>query len=241
MRPLPRLEDALRSLGRVVPPPPAPALEALVRQSRPVAIRHPLRAFGLVLFVSLLAAAVDALGYGVRGDFVALPKGLFWATALTLLAAFVATLVAALLPRRGSMFADVRLARLLAFAVPILATALAVFARVDAPPATKIFTGAEALQRIEACLFGGLIVSTLPFAMTVLVLLRSPMPLETRWLGAAVGAGQGVIAGLMLHFVCGVGGALHGVLAHAGQTLIGAALGAIIVPTLVRRVGRARA
>jgi hypothetical protein len=74
-----------------------------------------------------------------------------------------------------------------------------------------------------------------PFALGVLALRRAPQPVSTRWIGAALGASSGTLSALMLHAHCWVGGPFHTAVAHAGQAVLGAILGALLVPRLASR------
>jgi hypothetical protein len=149
------------------------ALEALVRETRPVASRRPARALGVVVLASLLIVAVHVHSHRVRGDYAALPKALFWVTTGTLAAAFALSLAMTLVPRAGSVLPDTRRARFCAGGVCLLALSLALFLRVDAPPATVIPTGAAAVVAIEACLVNGLEVSAIPFVLAPVVIATS--------------------------------------------------------------------
>jgi hypothetical protein len=235
-----RIDDALHSLDEMPAPPPSPALMDLVRASPPVPRRRPLKAFALIVVASLVVVAAHVHALDVRHDRGALPAWWFWTMTGAWLIAFGAPLAIALLPRRRSMFADTRLAQIAAFAIPALALAMALFLRIDAPPATIIpATTAKALTSIERCLLTGIEMAAVPFALGVLVLRRSPLPLRARWIGAALGAANGALAGLMLHMHCWIGGALHCGVAHAGQAVLGAIVGALLVPLLVHeRDGR---
>ena len=53
-------------------------------------------------------------------------------------------------------------------------------------------------------------------------------------IAAALGAAAGAAAGLALHFVCPIGGGLHVGLAHAGGVTLGAGLGMLAPPRLLR-------
>jgi Negative regulator of sigma F len=231
-----RLDDALRRLGDAPAPPPSPTLNALVNEAGPVPRRRrPGRTLALVLLASFFALALHVHSHGIRQDFEWLPKWWFWSMALGWLAAFVAPLAIVFVPRRGSMFVDSATARVASLAIPVLAIILELFLRVDVPPATVIpDTAATALANIEACLVTGLEMSAIPFALGVLALRRAPQPLGTRWIGAALGAANGTLAALMLHVNCRIGGALHTGVAHAGQVVLGALLGAILVPMLTK-------
>jgi hypothetical protein len=231
-----RLDRALRSIGELPPPPPSAALDGMVASARPVQRRRPGRALGLVLGGSLLVLAAFLAVVGLRNDLDALPAWWFWTMSVAWLAASVAPLAIALHPRSGSMFASVPRSRALAIAIPVLAVAMAVLLRIDAPPATLIPpTGAALLRSISRCLLMGLAMSAGPMALGMLALRRSPQPLHTRWIGAALGAASGTLAALLLHAHCWVGGAVHTGVAHAGQAALGAILGALLAPWLTAR------
>jgi hypothetical protein len=231
--PEPRLDRALRSLGELPAPPPSAALEALVSGAAPVTPRRPRWVLGVVLVASLVVVALFVRGLGVRRDLAALPAWWFFTMTAAWFAAFLLPLAIALVPRRGSMLVETRVARIAALAIPAAAIAMAVLLRIDALPATMIpATPAETLDRLGRCLAAGIEVSALPFALGVLVLRRAPLPLRTRWVGAALGAANGTLAGLMLHVHCGIGGALHTGVAHAGLAVIGGIVGALLAPAL---------
>lgn len=229
-----RLDRALRAVGEVpVPPPPSAALEAIVSETRPVVRRRPGRALGLVVLGSLAVLAAFLVGLGMRRDLAALPAWWFWSMAAAWLAAYFSPLAVALVPRRGSMLVAAQAARGAAIGIPLLGITMAVLLRIDAPAATLIPETAQvAVARAGSCLLTGLGVSIAAFALGVLVLRRAPQPLDTRWIGAALGAASGTLAALMLHAHCWVGGALHTGVAHAGQAVLGAILGALVVPPL---------
>jgi hypothetical protein len=144
-----RLDRALESLGEVPVPPPSAALEAVVASTRPVERRRPTRTLALVLGGSLLLLAAFLGVVGLRHDLDALPGWWFWTMSAAWLAAYVAPLAVAFLPRRGSMFASVPRSRVLAVAIPVLAVGMAVLLRIDAPPATVIPSTDAALLRSE--------------------------------------------------------------------------------------------
>jgi hypothetical protein len=56
-----------------------------------------------------------------------------------------------------------------------------------------------------------------------------------RWIGAALGAASGTLSALKLHVHCWIGGVFHTAVLHAGQAVLGAVLGALVVPWLTSR------
>jgi hypothetical protein len=222
---------------REMPAPPASAaLEAIVSGAQPVARRRAGAALGLVFAGSLAILAVHLHGFGVRRDLAALPAWWFWSMTAAWFAAYLTPLVVALVPRRGSMFVGARAARAAAIGIPVIGIAMTLLLRIDAPPATLIpDTMRATIARAEWCLVTGLEMSVIPFALGVFVLRRAPQPLNVRWIGAALGAASGTLSALMLHVHCWIGGAFHTAVAHAGQAVLGAVLGALLVPWLTSR------
>jgi Negative regulator of sigma F len=229
-----KLDAALRALGNATPPAPSAALEALVRDTRPVSVTRPARTALLLMLASLALLAVHVHSHDVRHDYGALPGWWFWTMAGAWAATYAAALSLALVPRAGAMLVESRRAKVAAFVVPAIAIVLTVVLRIDAPPATKVAVPlAQALEELEWCLVTGLEMTAVPFALGLLVVRRAALPLDVRWIGATVGAANGALAGLMLHIHCNVGGAMHTGVAHAGQVVLGALLGALIVPRVV--------
>ncbi len=184
--------------------------------------------FGLVVFASLSILAVHIHAYDVRHDFAAISKARFWTMTAAWFAAFIASLAVASVPSPGWMFVKTHAARRAALGVPMLAMAMAVFLRVDAPPTTVIpRTIAETMGCLESCLVAGIEMESIPFVVGTLMVRRAPQPLGSPWIGAALGGAMGTLSALMLHIHCGIGGGLHTGVAHAGQSVIGAVVGAL--------------
>jgi hypothetical protein len=221
-------------MGEMPAPPPSAALEAMIgADARPVPRRRPGRALGVVVLASLAVLGAHLYWLGLRHDLAALPAWWFWAVTAAWLAAYLTPLGVALVPRRGSMLVSARTARAVAIAVPVLAITMMALLRIDAPPSTMIPDSLHAtIARAATCLLTGLEMGVIPFALGVLALRRAPQPVDTRWIGAALGAASGTLSALMLHAHCWVGGAFHTVAAHAGQAVLGAILGALLVPWL---------
>jgi hypothetical protein len=230
------LDQALGALGESAPPPPSPALEAMVNAREPVKTRAPWRVLAGMTVASLVVLAIQVHANGVRKDLHDLPADWFYGMSAAWFVAFAIPLAIAFLPRRKSMLADSVRARELAFVVPLAAIAMAVFLRVDVPPATVIpKTTQAAFKSVEWCLINGLEMAVIPFALGLFVLRRAALPIKTRWIGAALGAANGTLAGLMLHIHCWIGGSIHVGFAHAGVAVIGAILGAVVTPVVIDR------
>jgi hypothetical protein len=236
-----QIRQAMDSLRALPVPPPSAALMAAMRPGQVVAGRNPGRAFAVVLVVSLAALAVHLHNQQVRRDFDALPSWWLWTLAVAWLAVFVAPLAIVLVPARRSLLPSAGAVRLATLAVPMLAIAMTTVFRIDVPPTTKLLTDrADIIAELEWCLVGGLELIVAPFALGVFILGRSCLPVHRRWLGAALGAANGALAGLMLHLACGVGGALHTGVAHGGHAVLGAIAGSVLVPAATEAATDAR-
>jgi hypothetical protein len=234
-QPDPRLDRRLRALSELPPPPPSPALLEMVHRGPGASTRAPARTLAFVVGVALAAALLHTLVAGVRKDLAELPPTWFYATAVAWLVAFFAPLAVGILPRRGSVLADSGRAAALAIAVPVVLTSMAIWLRVDAPPATLMPPAAAQLHYLGTCLSVGLGTAAVPFALAVYALRRAARPVATFWLGAAIGAANGALAAFVLHVHCPIGGALHVAVGHAGASVIGALVGALVVPAIVAR------
>jgi hypothetical protein len=62
------------------------------------------------------------------------------------------------------------------------------------------------------------------------LVLRSALPVGSRWIAAALGAGGGSLGGLVLHLHCRVTDAAHVGLIHGGVVAASALLAAALVP-----------
>jgi hypothetical protein len=62
------------------------------------------------------------------------------------------------------------------------------------------------------------------------IFLRGALPVGSRWIAAALGAGGGCLGGLVLHLHCRVADGAHVGLIHGGVVVVAAALSAAIVP-----------
>jgi hypothetical protein len=62
------------------------------------------------------------------------------------------------------------------------------------------------------------------------IFLRGALPVGSRWVAAALGAGGGSLGGLMLHLHCPVVDGIHVGLVHGGVVGMAALLAAALVP-----------
>ena len=229
------LDEQLGAMADMSVPAPSAALLEMVRMGGASATRKPWRDLGVIVGVAGALAVLYTWRAGVRSDLAALPSIWFYATLAAWTFAFVTPLAVALMPRRGSVLADSGRAALLALAVPTLVTAMSIWLRVDAPGATVIPAAEQQLHYIRSCLTTGLMMAAIPLVASFIALRRAALPSDTRWLGAAIGAANGSLAGGILHAHCSMGGVLHVTMGHASAATVGAIVGAIVVPAVVRR------
>jgi hypothetical protein len=216
-------------------PPVGAALLAEIDAIKPVPTRQPARA---ALLLGLAAGAIPViylLAIGPRQDLTVLPLGWVIAAALAWIAGVLAALLAATLPRRGAVLPDAGRAGWAASLVAAGLLLLGLFATVDARGSTLV------LEPTWAAFCSGWLHCTshsLTAALPLLVLgglvLRRMFPVGGVRIAAALGAAAGATVGLALHFVCPIGGGLHVGLAHAGGVTLGAVLGMILLPRLLR-------
>jgi Negative regulator of sigma F len=231
--------DDLRALGllqALLPPPaPSPALLASIGAMQPVRTRVPFRTLLVVAAAACVFPVVAIALYPLRRDLGALPPLWLGSVALAWLAGFVVPLAVAMLPPRGQVLPDGARAARTALLASLTLVLMGLLFTVDAPgvtilPKTK---WAGFFHLWWHCVSFSLKV-TVPAVVTAAVLLRKVAVASLVRLGAAVGAAGGALSGLTLHGLCPYGGAPHVGLAHGGGVVIGALLGALWLPILVR-------
>ena len=89
--------------------------------------------------------------------------------------------------------------------------------------------GAERFIQGHWCLELGLATALVPVILGA-VFLRGALPVGSRWVAAALGAGGGSLGGLVLHFHCRITDPLHTGVIHAGVVTVAALLAAALVP-----------
>ena len=231
--------QSLRFLQSTRPHPPSPALWASIERMRPVRTRVPLRTL-LVLAAASCVYPICAIAlYPLRRDLPALPSGWLVGVALVWLSGFVVPLVVAVLPRRGQVLPDTARAGRATFLAATTLVLMGLLVTVDAPGYTILprTTWAGFFHLWWHCVSFGLKVSV-PTVLVGALLFRPLAVANLSRLGAAVGAAGGALAGLTLHGLCPYGGAPHVGLAHGGGVVIGALIGALWLPLLVRATTR---
>jgi hypothetical protein len=202
----------------------------MLRSLRPVTTSSPLRAVTALAAASFALASLHVVSAGWRADLARVPPSYLAVVAVAWGSSFLALLALTIVPRRGAMLPDPSRVFFVNVVGPIALVALgATWGRGPAPPMAS--WGGQ-LQQGAVCLFTGLEVAAVPFIGAALALRRT-LPIETRALGAALGAAGGALGALALHFRCGVGGALHVGLAHGGTALVGALIGGAVLPRVV--------
>ncbi|HVZ72754.1 MAG TPA: NrsF family protein [Polyangia bacterium] len=235
------LEDlgSLGALASSLPPPPSSDLLADVGSMRPVRTRVPLLALCIVAVAAAVYPVVGLAIYPLRPDLAALPTWWLVSVALVWLAGFIVPLTLAIMPRAGHVLPDGARAGRVAGLACLTAVLLGLLFTIDAPGVTIVPTSVwEMFRRYWwGCVSFGLKIS-IPAVLVAAAVLRKVAVTRLPSLGAAVGAAGGAFAGLALHALCPVGGAWHVGLAHGGGVVIGATIGALWLPLLVRLGGK---
>ena len=86
----------------------------------------------------------------------------------------------------------------------------------------------------HTCLEIGLATAVVPVIVGALCL-RGALPVGSRWIAAALGAGGGCLGGLVLHLHCHVADGLHIGLVHGGVVVVAAMLAAALAPRATDR------
>ena len=210
------------------PPPPSPALRAIVNGARPVHMRRPLRSFALLVGASLVYLVLWLTRFHHRRDLGYLPFAWWLMLGIAWLGGFVLPLAMAVLPRRGSVLPDGARASTSSFVVAAGLLVLAFAFTPTAPPHTYIPAGMpNSMAMIRHCLALGLAFAIGPLAVG-LVLLRRLLVVGGARLMGAVGAAAGALGGFMLHVICSIGGAMHVGFGHGGVVVVAGLLGGAI-------------
>jgi hypothetical protein len=228
------MKDPVEQLA-ALPPPKPPALgkdlEAELRTLAPVRTRRPLQHIGMLATLSLIYGAVLVVVLTTRRDMGELPMGWLAGVAIAWLLGFLVPSYLALVPRPGSMSPRWLIAGI---AVAIAATCFVTLGLSMTPsgPSSEIY-GTERFVHGHTCLEIGLATALVPIVIGA-IFLRGALPVGSRWIAAALGAGGGCLGGLVLHLHCHIADGLHVGLIHGGVVIIAAALSAAVVPRAAR-------
>ena len=219
--------DDLSRLPPPTPPPLSPMLEAELAQLGPVETRRPFRQVVLLVALSLVYGAGVLAMLAMRPDAHELPMGWLFGAGVAWLVGFVAPLYLATVPRRGAVTPRWRLAGLAALVGSVGFVALGLCVHPSGP--STLALGWEHLGRGAGCLGTGVATALVPVVGGAIAL-RGALPVGSRWIAAALGAGGGSLGGLVLHLHCRVTDALHVGLIHGGVVAVSALLAAALVP-----------
>jgi hypothetical protein len=220
--------DDLPNLPAPAAPPLSQLLEAELAQLTPVSTRRPVRQLALLVAVSLIYGAGVLAMLTLRRDLHELPMGWLLGAGLAWLLGFVVPVYLAMVPRAGAVMPRWKLAGASAIigALGFIALGLALHptAPSSAPP-----LGWEHFTSGRGCLEFGLATALVPVVVGA-IFLRGALPVGSRPVAAALGAGGGSLGGLMLHLHCPITEGLHIGLMHGGVVVIAALLAAALVP-----------
>jgi hypothetical protein len=220
--------DALAELPALaVPaPPPLPSeLEADLAQLAPVAPRRPWRQLAILVAICASYNAAILAMMALRPDLRELPMAWLIGMGVAWVIGFTVPMQLALVPRPGSALPRWRQAGIAAVLAAIGFVVIGLTIHPSGPhSATHV-----ALARGYGCLRIGVATSLLPVLVGTLFLRRA-LPIGSRWIAAALGAGGGSLAGLMLHLHCHMTDAVHVGIMHGGVVGIAALLAAAVVP-----------
>ena len=228
-------DPVIRRDARLAPvettaPPPGPVLLAALEGMVAVRPRSPRKALAAIVAVALAYPAFVLWQLGPRSDLAALSVAWVVGTAVAWAAVSALLLIRAVLPppgRGATRFAARRSDRRL------------VGRRAGAAGPGRHRGGARRHQPVD-----------LPARLVGLHLHRPAHrraragggrggalglhPVGSGRVGAALGTAGGALAGLLLHFVCGLSSGFHVSLAHGGVSVLGALLGALLLRPLLR-------
>jgi hypothetical protein len=219
--------DDLSRLPPPAPPPLSPMLEAELAALAPVRTRRPLRQVVLLVALSLVYGAGVLAMLAMRPDAHELPMGWLVGAGLAWLLGFVVPLYLATVPRPGAITPRWKLAGIVAIVGSLGFIALGLTLHPSGP--SSVAFGWDHLGRGAGCLGTGLATALVPVVGGA-ILLRGALPVGSRWIAAALGAGGGSLGGLVLHLHCRVTDGLHVGLIHGGVVAVSALLAAALVP-----------
>lgn len=210
------------------PPPLSAALEAELGSLSPVQTRRPMYQLAVLVGVSLIYGASLLFFLTMRDDMEELPMYWLAAVAIGWLFGFLVPCYLALVPRKGTMSPRLRLAALAVVIASIGFVTLGLAIHPMSPTLSQQY-GWERFGKGHTCLEIGLASALVPVVVGA-IFLRGALPVGSRWVAAALGAGGGCLGGLVLHLHCNVADGIHVGLIHGGVVVLSALLSAAIVP-----------
>ena len=222
------MSEDLGSMPLPAAPPLSASLEAELRNLAPVRTRRPLHQLAVLASVSLIYGASLVFFLTTRDDMEDLPMYWLAAVAVGWLFGFLVPCYLALVPRKGTMTPRIRLAAIVVVVASIGFVTLGLLVHPMSPTLSQSY-GWERFGRGHTCLEIGLASALVPVVVGA-IFLRGALPVGSRWVAAALGAGGGCLGGLVLHLHCNVADGLHVGLIHGGVVVLSALLSAAIVP-----------
>ena len=237
-----RALDALAAAPSPAAPPLGAALEAELAALAPAAPRRPLRQLALAIGGSLAYVAI-VLGIRAvlagphpafptaRRDLGELPAAWLAGAGAAWLAGFTARLYLARVPRRGTMSPRWAAAGGIAAALAVGFVAPGWFVHPRGPSSFELgFVHG-------GCFAMGLLTAIGPVALGAW-LLRGALPVGSRWIAAALGAGGGCLGGLVLLIHCPIAERVHTAFVHGSVVAASAVVAALIAPVATDRGSR---
>jgi len=231
-----RLDVSLRSLGPdgAGAPGMSAELEDMLSEVERVSTRCPRREAIMIAAISVLYAGSMVFLYRLRGDIDGLPMGYVAGFGASWLIGFVALLWLALVPRAGEVMPRWRNATVATAVAGILfPVAGLVIVRSSEHSIHSHGSVDEFVHFADMCMRFGLMTSAVPIILATLVLRRA-VPVRSRSVAAALGAGGGALGGFALHMHCSVTDKLHVGFVHGGLVLVCALVAAVALPRFLR-------
>lgn len=224
-----RIDAALDQLAAHPPAPPALSalLDAELSDLEAVTPRRPWRHAAIVGTVAIAYAGGLLAVLAMRKDMDELPMSWLVGVGILWLAGFVVPSTLALVPRAGHIAPRWRAAAIVSVVSSALFVVLGLFVHPSGP--SSGYLGAENFIHGHGCLELGLVTAIAP-ALLGAFFLRGSLPVQSRWVSAALGAGGGSLGGLFLHLHCRIADGLHVGLVHGGVVVVGALLAALLLP-----------
>jgi len=219
--------DDVSRLPPPTPPPLAPLLEAELAELPAVATRRPLRQLALLVAISLIYGAGMLAMLTMRRDMHELPIGWLAGAGLAWLLGFVVPVYLATVPRAGAVLPRWKFAGVSAVAGALGFISLGLLIHPTGPSSGHLDWAH--FGHGVGCLEFGLATALVP-VIGGAIFLRGALPVGSRWIAAALGAGGGSLGGLMLHLHCPITDGLHIGLMHGGVVGVAALLAAALVP-----------
>lgn len=229
----PALERALERLGEPDPPPPALCDELETELGRLAAVPRRSRHGGFALLgaISIIYGLGALLVMDLRPDLHALPRLWLALYSVAWFASFAGIAYLAVVPARRQVAPNWRYAGMASViaGASFVAIGLVFDRHVPGQSILTEPTVGSVLERGFDCLSMGVLTALVPVFAGAL-LLRGRLPVGARLAGAGLGAAGGSLGGLVLHLHCHVADAMHLGLMHGGVVVLGAIVGALLLP-----------